>query len=54
MLKARGQDVEQEAVDELVGGERDRPVPVAVAIISPAEMDGAAFDGDQPGIPLPN
>jgi hypothetical protein len=36
-LKAFGQNVEQEATDELAGGEGHSLLPVAVAIVFPAK-----------------
>ena len=44
-LKAFGQNVQQEAADELVGSERHRFLSVAVAIVFPAEADPAFLDG---------
>src|SRR5215471_4968955 len=45
-LEALGQDVEQEATDELVGSEGHRLLSVAVAIVPPAETDHAVFNAD--------
>ena len=44
-LKAFGQDVQQKAADELVGGESHALLSVAVAIVFPAEADPAFLDG---------
>src|SRR5207237_8858733 len=46
-LEGLGQHVEQEPADELVGGNRHRPLPISVAIILPAETDLRIFDADQ-------
>jgi hypothetical protein len=42
-LKALGQNVQQEAANEFVGGERHRLLPVTVAIVFPAEADLAVL-----------
>jgi hypothetical protein len=46
-LKAFGQNVQQEAADELGGGERHGLLPVAVAIVFPAKADLALVDVDK-------
>src|SRR5438132_2613421 len=46
-LEAIGKDVKEEAADELVGAERHRLLPVAVAVILPAKTDLAVVDADQ-------
>ena len=46
-LKAFGQNVQQEAANELVGGERHGLLPVAVAIVFPAKADLALVDVDK-------
>jgi hypothetical protein len=45
--KARGQ-VEKEAAQELVGGQRHESFPVAVSGVPPAKVDVAIFEGDEP------
>ncbi len=47
-LETVGKDVEEEAADELVGGQRYGLRPVAVAVVLPAETDLAVVvDADQ-------
>jgi len=43
-LKALGQNVQQEAANELAGGERHRLLSVAIAIVPPMEADFAVVD----------
>src|SRR5215472_2396027 len=46
--KAGGQQVEKEAAQELIGGQRHESFPVAVSGVPPAEGDLAIFEGDEP------
>ena len=41
------QDVQQEAADELLGGERHRLALVAMAVIGPVEADAAVVEGEE-------
>ena len=43
-MKALGQDVQQEAADELIGGEGHDFLPIVVAIVLPSEADPAVLD----------
>ena len=47
-VKARGNDVEHEPADELVGTEGHDLGLVVVAVVLPREADGVFADGDQP------
>jgi hypothetical protein len=46
--KAAGQQVEKEAAQELIGGQRHESLSVAVSGVPPAEGDVALFEGDEP------
>ena len=46
--KAAGQQVEKEAAQELIGGQRHESFSVAVSGVPPAEGDVAIFEGDEP------
>ena len=45
-LEAFGQDVQQEAPDEVHAGDRRRLLAVAVRAVTPGEGDVAVFDGE--------
>ena len=44
------QDVEQEAPDELLGGQCHRPEAVLLAVVLPAEADVAVLDGEDAAV----
>ena len=46
-MEARGQDVKQEAADELIGRDGHDLLPIAVPIVLPAETNGAILDIDK-------
>src|SRR6516225_11888985 len=46
-MEARGQDVKQEAADELIGRDGHDLLPIAVPIVLPAETNGAILDVDE-------
>jgi hypothetical protein len=51
-VEAVGQDVDQEAADELVRGEPHHPLPVAGLdpVVLPAERDGVGVGADQAAV----
>ena len=49
-MKAFGQDVQQEAADELVGGDGHDLLPIVVAIVLPGEADLAVLDVAQAAV----
>ena len=46
--QAAGQDVQQEAAQELMGGNGHDLLLAAVGIVSPAEGDAIVFEGHEP------
>ena len=48
--EAAWQQVQQEAAQELIGGQAHDALPVAVGGVSPAEADLAVGEGDQPAV----
>src|SRR5271169_6559984 len=51
-MKALGQNVEQEAPDELAGRKRDRakPLPAVAAVVLEAEGDATVIEADQSAV----
>ena len=45
-----GQDMEEEAADELFGGKRHHLLSAAVAVVCPAEAHAAVFEREQPAV----
>jgi hypothetical protein len=45
--EAPGEQVEEEAAQELIGGQRHESLPVAVSGVAPAEGDVAVFEDDE-------